>query len=553
MSRTTLRHLHRRHALIFLFLSAYLALGPAHTHAVLEFKSNNLNNHPYESDTANATTNDNCSYANTQTNAGGGQDSVDSHNCAPEPFAARATNYCPAYPASPLFRQRANSLTIGPDEDWQSLIEGAAPNTEILLRDGVYQLSNYAVVLGNSNVTIRSASGNRNTVRIVGQGYGPGSEGFMVLAANITIADLSMRAIRNHAISIKPEVGAARTHIYNVHLFNIGTQHIKGSSGDASIGGVVACSSMGYTPGGARGDYLGAIDIHSAVNWIVRDNYIYNINGDGSGCEVDIDCGTYIYGAPSIFIWNGSRGSIVERNTIVDSYRGIALGLGSGHQGGVIRNNFIYRPIAGDAGIELWTANNLLVEHNTVILGGDYPGAIEYRESSNITVRNNLISAQPWDRGNNSGINLGGNIGNATAREFITPGDPHLRSNSRAIGAGIASNLATDIDGDSRSGRADVGADQYSEDPDEDGDGVDVDADQCPATPAGVTVNRFGCSIAQLVPCAGPQATTQSWQSHSQYFRRITRISKTFVIQGLITVGERIRVVRVASRARCGR
>lgn len=376
--------------------------------------------------------------------------------------ANSAAQHCPGYTDSDIYRQRQNQILVGPNDDWQAIITGAAPNTEVLLRDGEYRLTRYAVVMDNNNVTVRGASGDRDAVRIVGQGYGPGSEGFMVFGTDITIADLTMSAIRNHAISIKPEGGAARTHIYNTHIFNVGTQHIKGAGGAENVDGLVACSSIGYTPGGVQGDYLGAIDIHYAVNWTVRDNYIYNINGDGSGCEVDIDCGAYPYGAPSIYLWQNARGSIVERNTIVDSDRGIALGLGTGHDGGVIRNNFIYRPVAGDAGIELWTASNLLVEHNTVILGGSYPGAIEFRSASNITVRNNLVSQQPWDRGGNSGIRVEGNIADATVNDLNAPADPHLRVGSRAIGAGVQSGLGTDIDGDARNGRWDVGADQYA-------------------------------------------------------------------------------------------
>lgn len=575
MSVHALKYLKQPIALLVLLVSAHFALSPAQAQNSPECSPGSINADDVGlvrertgrgdgSDSCRAaaevapttisTANDHyCGYAHAEGGAGWVWGSAARNSCPPRPVSALATNHCRVYTQSSLHRPRRNSLTIGPNDDWQALIEGAEANTEIRLLDGEYELTNYAVVLAKPNITIRGASGDRKTVRIVGQGYGPGSEGFMVLAAGITIADLTMSAIRNHAISIKPASGAARTYIYNVHLFNVGTQHIKGSSGDESVGGVVACSSIGYTRNGAKGDYLGAIDVHNAVNWTIRDNYIYNINGDGSGCEVDIDCGTYIYGAPAIYLWNGARGSVVERNTVVNSDRGIALGLGRGHDGGVIRNNFIYRPAAGDAGIELWTASDLLVEHNTVILGGDYPGAIEYRESNNIIIRNNLISVQPWDRGSNSGVVARGNIGDATASDFVAPGDPHLRSDSQAIGAGVASNLSTDIDGDSRSGRRDVGADQYTEDQGDDGDGVNNDQDRCPATPSGALVNRYGCSLAQLVPCRGPRLATNKWNSHRQYVGRIAVISMTFVRQRVITNRERRVIIRRAFRARCGR
>ena len=45
----------------------------------------------------------------------------------------------------------------------------------------------------------------------------------------------------------------------------------------------------------------------------------------------------------------------------------------------------------------------------------------------------------------------------------VTPGDPHLLPGSRAIGAGVTSDVDSDIDGDLREGRWDVGADQFTQ------------------------------------------------------------------------------------------
>ena len=94
-------------------------------------------------------------------------------------------------------------------------------------------------------------------------------------------------------------------------------------------------------------------------------------------------------------------------NTIVDSFRNISLGLGRGFVGGIVAGNLIEQSQPGDAGIELQTATDVLVEDNTIILGdGVYPGAIEFRESSRIVVRNNQLTSTPWDRGNNSAISV---------------------------------------------------------------------------------------------------------------------------------------------------
>lgn len=315
---------------------------------------------------------------------------------------------CPAYLQAPIYRPRERTLLIGPQDDWVRLIESAAAGTDIQLADGTYRLRKHNVLV-NDEVTIRSASGARDSVLIEGRGYEKNGEGLVIIGRNVTIADLSMTDMRDHGISVKPQLGATNApHIYNVHLYDIGTQHIKSDIG-GTRNGIIACSSIGYSKNGARGDYNGAIDLHGAISWIVSDNTIYSIRGDGSGCNVDTDCGRHVSG-PAILVWNKSSGTVVERNQITNSYRNIAFGLGRGHDGGVIRNNLIYRNSRGDAGIELQDVNDTLVENNTVLLNGTYRGAIEYRETRNIIVRNNVLSSNPWDRGNNESAGVFDNI-----------------------------------------------------------------------------------------------------------------------------------------------
>lgn len=372
------------------------------------------------------------------------------------------SDFCPAYEASNIYRPRANEIRVSPGDDWERALLDAQPDTEILFEDGDYQMTRYAVFLTQADLTIRSASGNRDAVTIRGRGYSEGGEGLMIAGPGITIADLSMTAIRNHAIAIKPSQGASAVNVYNVHLYDNGTQQIKAASDAENRDGVVACSSIGYTPDGVQGDYIGAIDVHRAANWTVRDNYIYNVTGDGSGCEIDIDCGRY-NSHPAILFWSDSRDVMFERNVIVDSWRGITLGLGRGFERGTIRNNFIYQSEPGDAGIELYDAHEVMVEHNTVF-SVDYRGAIEYGGTSNVTIRNNLVSAPPLDRpsrGESTGVTLAGNITDGVVGDLAVPGQPALADGSRAIGAGVPSPVAFDIDGDARIDRWDVGADQH--------------------------------------------------------------------------------------------
>ena len=83
--------------------------------------------------------------------------------------------------------------------------------------------------------------------------------------------------------------------------------------------------------------------------------------------------------------------------------------------------------------------------------------------------------------------------------------------------------------------------------PDLDDDGVPDALDQCPNTPAGAIVNSRGCSIEQLVPCAG------SWRNHGQYVSAIAHVSKAFVAQGLITDDQREEIIERAAHSDCGK
>jgi hypothetical protein len=87
---------------------------------------------------------------------------------------------------------------------------------------------------------------------------------------------------------------------------------------------------------------------------------------------------------------------------------------------------------------------------------------------------------------------------------------------------------------------------------DEDNDGVPDPQDQCPGTPAASVVNAQGCSINQLVPCAGP-ASGGSWKNHGQYISAFVQVSREFLMQHLITRRERMTLVSNAAQSTCGR
>ncbi len=89
-------------------------------------------------------------------------------------------------------------------------------------------------------------------------------------------------------------------------------------------------------------------------------------------------------------------------------------------------------------------------------------------------------------------------------------------------------------------------------DTDSDDDGVLDSEDQCPGTAPHAVVNERGCSIDQLVPCAGP-ITGGTWRNHAEYTSAVKAVANAFLAAGLITESERHLLARDAARSDCGK
>jgi hypothetical protein len=109
------------------------------------------------------------------------------------------------------------------------------------------------------------------------------------------------------------------------------------------------------------------------------------------------------------------------------------------------------------------------VLHNTVILSGTYPNAIEYRfpRTTGVEIRFNLTDARIASREGASGL-VANNITNAFPSLFVdaAKNDLHLRNTARAVidQATVHSDVSDDFDGEPRPTGArnprDVGADE---------------------------------------------------------------------------------------------
>ncbi len=87
---------------------------------------------------------------------------------------------------------------------------------------------------------------------------------------------------------------------------------------------------------------------------------------------------------------------------------------------------------------------------------------------------------------------------------------------------------------------------------DRDQDGVLDDRDHCPNTPAGAIADGDGCSIDQLVPCAGP-AVGETWKNHGQYVSAVSRTAQAFFEANRITRKQREAIAYEAERSDCGK
>ena len=398
------------------------------------------------------------------------------------PAVARAQPGC-----SPLPAPSGVVVDVMPSQvtSLQSIIDRAQPGDTIQLLDGVYQLPQ-TLVFRTPGVTLRSKSGNRLGVVLDGR-YEIGDL-LLVQRSDVTIADLTLTRSYWHLVHIVPGAGSSSgTMLHNLRGVDGGEQFIKVNPADGQFAdnGVIRCSSLEMTDVGRtyvrNGCYTGGIDIHQARGWQISANIL-----SGFWCDRGLS-------EHAIHAWTGSRDTVVDRNVIVNSARGIGLGLGSstkgraygdspcgavtdiGHYGGAITNNFVaandarlFASSAGfDTGIGLEQSCETSVVHNSVASTvAPRSSSIEWRfANTTALVANNLVTHTllPRDGGR---AGLAGNVGNTPLSLFVDVAAANLHLSpgaTAAIGtsAVLTPPLASDIDGERRDAAPDVGADEY--------------------------------------------------------------------------------------------
>jgi len=399
---------------------------------------------------------------------------------------------------TPLPPPAGNVVNVSTVAELQSAVNVASSGTTILVADGVYNLNGVYLRFAVPNVTLRSASGNREAVILDGNYVT--TEIIQIVASNVTIADLTLQEAYYHPIHVMSTIGGPTNGvlIYNVHIVDPREQAIKINPGYLSSyyvdDGVVACSHIELTDAGrphvnptAGGCYTGGVDAHQAQGWVIRDNVI-----EGFWCPGGLS-------EHGIHFWRSCRGTIVERNVLRDNGRGIGFGMaeegsartypgacpsaGGGyvdHYDGIIRNNFVFASRSElfasdygfDCGICLWQACGAWVLHNTVASTQAPFSSIEwFFERTDIDVVNNLVTHNLRDRSGTA--RLSGNLDYQSLSLFVDGpgGDLHLAGDAGAAidqAVAVAAGLCDDdVDGDGRpiGDARDVGADEYGAPP----------------------------------------------------------------------------------------
>jgi hypothetical protein len=374
----------------------------------------------------------------------------------------------PTGPTIEVTATQANSL--------RSIVAGAASGTTILLADGVYRMNGgdgtHRLQFETPNVTLRSASGNRNAVILDG-GYVT-NELISIHASSTTIADLTLRRAYNHPIHISGPLDTPISGIllHNLNVIDPGQQAVKvnplgtGTVDDSTL----QCSFIQLTDAGREhirdNCYTGGLDAHLATGWRVWRNWI-----EGFWCDEGLS-------EHGIHMWKLSQDTIVEENVVLDCARGIGFGLGSGVEGhvdGVIRNNFVaagnpdlFNSTEGfDSGIALWGAEGAEVYNNTVAsTTAPRASSIEWRYiSTSVTLKNNLATDRLWARDGTSVRDSNLEYQPLSLFVDVANGDLHLVNPSSSpvdAGASLGTGVCdTDIDRQTRDANPDIGADEY--------------------------------------------------------------------------------------------
>jgi hypothetical protein len=325
-------------------------------------------------------------------------------------------------------------------------------------------------------VTLRGASGKREQVILDGARSMHGELLGVRGCSDVTIADLTIQNVRFNGFKINSDSNVQRLTIRNCIVHNIWQRGVKGVKVPEENRETIrpkGCrvqyclfyndrpKQLSDDPADiAQGNYIAGIDVMYAKDWIISDNVFVGIQG------------RTFEGRGAIFLWFDSQDCLIERNIITDC--DVGLQLGNAHRADnverhcvrcVARNNFITR--APEAGIVTVYTKDCRILQNTIHDPQSHTNRLIRMVFANdgLIVANNLLSGPGMSNESDSEIQFLGNLIQDVLSVFVDPahGDLHLASAAGEIvdkAAVLPEALGSDIDGQLRDNKPDIGADE---------------------------------------------------------------------------------------------
>lgn len=393
-----------------------------------------------------------------------------------------ATDFCPALPAA-----TGAVVSATPADDLQAALDGLSTGDTLELATGTYTLAS-SLTITTPGITVRSASGNRADVIL--DGAQTATHIFLVQASDVTLTELTLTNAYENGVHVLPALSdVTGTTLYDLALVDNAQYGVQIS--DATVlyadGGTIACSRIEQSDAGRpnvrNACRTAGIEAVRAQGWEVRDNSL-----EGFWCTAG-------QSPAAIRFWRGSRDTVVQRNAIRDSRRGILIGQGSDtivrlygdspcggvvtqHYGGKVHNNLVWATdpalkssLGGIVdGISVESACEVSVLHNTVRLddpdGGTVEGSIRHRYPNTTGIVANNLTHNTIRRLDGSLATANSNVENVEDYTWVSvgSGDFHIApSASLPIDAGDAqwlTDVPEDVDGHDRSPAPDAGWDE---------------------------------------------------------------------------------------------
>lgn len=284
------------------------------------------------------------------------------------------------HPATPVFVSTSADLI-----DAIQQANTSKTGADIVLRAGEYNIEK-TLYIATDNIRLRSESGNPYDVVVKGKGMFSRMGNLIKVTADYFILQgITLEGASLHLVQVASEVGANYP-IFHDSIFKDGREQFikisydKNRPNNYSLGGQVTNCLFYFSAGIAPHFYTGGIDGHGIRHWQINNNVFKDFASPGKHISEH-----------AIHLWNNTAHNHIEGNVIVDSDRGIGLGMGLpthpniiyGNLAGVIKNNYIFHtenkdPYA-DTGIVLESSPNTEISGNYVYMEHKYPRAIEYR------------------------------------------------------------------------------------------------------------------------------------------------------------------------------